>query len=459
MFFKIFTCIFILVNIYSRRVQCADGEIYSSPGTLTQVVFNEGGVSKALLSRSNTGLTGSVSTDLALFDTIITFSLLSSQVCYSSPGFINGIQGINGAPILDCKSMNFAFKLYEDEKKLPCTGDFYIVNNTNPNIFGSINLVSGFCPGFPAFNEDLITRTAALVYPFTENGIKKQIITNIGESSCSTTPVYADIFTPIATQIFFYSSSCLSSYSPFKKITPIGSSDMVDCATGRVVGNLFNKSCTGSSYPINSTCSSIAEDKDSLLLSGACENPSVFGSSEDGGGGGCFPGSALVQLENENLMRMDKLQIGDRIQIGDNRTSEVFLFTHNDAMAETDFVEIVVSSQSTEDGRQIMRLTPGHLIYVHNPASAKLSAIPARNVEQGQFLFSGRNEKTLLRVLSVSTVRDKGLYNPHTLDGNLLVNGILVSSYTDAIPLPLAHALLAPARAMYEMGTFYANDF
>jgi len=457
MFFKIFTCIFILVNI--NRVQCADDDIFSSTGTLTQIVFNENGVSKALLYGSATGLTGSVSTDLALFDTIITFSLLSSKVCYSSPGFVNGIQGINGAPILDCKSMNFAFKLYTDKTDIPCTGDFVIINNTNPDMGGFI-LASGFCPGFPAFDEKLIAHTTAFVYPFTENGIKKQFITNIGESSCSTTPVYADIFTPIASQNIFYSSPCLLSYPPFKKITPIGSSDMVDCATGRVVGNLFITSCTGSSYQINSTCFNIAEDKNShFLLSGACENPSVFGSSEDGGGG-CFPGSALVQLENGNLMRMDKLQIGDRIQIGDNRTSEVFLFSHNDAMAETDFVEIVVSRFSANDEieiKQNLRLTPGHLVYVYHDAEKKISAVPARDIRMGQFLAISidQSHTQLPRVLKISTVRDKGLYNPHTLDGNLLVNGILVSSYTDAIPLPLAHALLAPARAMYEMGTFY----
>ena len=465
----LFILLFIFLCIYSMQ---ADG-FASGPDVLFGFVFNEGGQSKALFTGYTTGLTGIASADLLIFETISTFALLSNGLCYSFSGGYS-LKGLNGNPIVDCQSNNFAFNYYETNT---CTGSFTEINNQNPEIEAGLFIRTGFCPGFQPFNEISVTNIQSMVYPFSEKGIEKQIVGNFnnGQKTCATTPIYTDIFTPNAILQFFFRSPCLTEMALLKKITPIGSADMVDCATGRIVGNFFNASCTGYSFPVNSVCLDIGS-KDNVVFSGACQSSTPFlltttttANNEDGGGGGCFPGSALVQLENGNLMRMDKLQIGDRIQIGDNRTSEVFLFSHNDAMAETDFVEIVVSRFSWNDDfeiKQNLRLTPGHLVYVYHDAKREINAVPARDIRIGQFLAIGIDMTTLYRsaielprVLHVSTVRDKGLYNPHTLDSILLVNGILVSSYTDAIPLPLAHALLAPARAMYEMGTFYANDF
>ena len=45
-----------------------------------------------------------------------------------------------------------------------------------------------------------------------------------------------------------------------------------------------------------------------------------------------------------------------------------------------------------------------------------------------------------------------GLYNPHTMDGDIVVNGIKTSTYTAAIEPSLAHSLLWPVRMLYRLG-------
>ena len=48
----------------------------------------------------------------------------------------------------------------------------------------------------------------------------------------------------------------------------------------------------------------------------------------------------------------------------------------------------------------------------------------------------------------------KGLYNPLTLAGDIVVDGILASTYTKAVTPKMAHAALAPLRMMYEIRVY-----
>ena len=75
---------------------------------------------------------------------------------------------------------------------------------------------------------------------------------------------------------------------------------------------------------------------------------------------------------------------------------------------------------------------------------------PARSVRAGDnvTLASGRRA----RVISVGRVRKEGLYNPHTLHGDIVVDGVLTSTYTEAFSPALAHVVLAPLRALYRAG-------
>jgi hypothetical protein len=48
----------------------------------------------------------------------------------------------------------------------------------------------------------------------------------------------------------------------------------------------------------------------------------------------------------------------------------------------------------------------------------------------------------------VSTEWAEGLYNPHTMHGDIVVDGVHTSTYTDSVAPALAHALLWPVRML-----------
>ncbi len=109
-------------------------------------------------------------------------------------------------------------------------------------------------------------------------------------------------------------------------------------------------------------------------------------------------------------------------------------------------------------GNASLLLSPGHVLYVliagaenstkyTPPPTPQNKTIPAREVLIGDWVWSGTGK--ILRVVNISLERARGLYNPHTLDGDIVVNGIVTTVYTDAIRPDLAHAMLAPLRALY----------
>jgi Spondin_N/Hint module len=211
----------------------------------------------------------------------------------------------------------------------------------------------------------------------------------------------------------------------------------------------------------------------------------------------CFPGSELVSIlqhvddagdgnDEDNDLRSNKttsrgkrfsastvilqvpmrsLRLGHIANLGRlSSPSSIFMFSHADADAVSIFVQIRTTSTT-------VTLSPGHYIYAYvrggatsaragdNIAGTVLSngtgssaaeLVRAGMVVPGDALVSPSGLR--LAVTSVSRVRARGLYNPHSLSGDLVVSGVRVSCYTTAVPPRFAHALLAPVRALHQAG-------
>jgi hypothetical protein len=56
-----------------------------------------------------------------------------------------------------------------------------------------------------------------------------------------------------------------------------------------------------------------------------------------------------------------------------------------------------------------------------------------------------------------SSILRLGLFNPHTMDGDLVVDGIHTSIYTAAIAPSLAHSILWPIRMLFSLGLDVLN--
>lgn len=151
----------------------------------------------------------------------------------------------------------------------------------------------------------------------------------------------------------------------------------------------------------------------------------------------CFPAHASVQLANGRHKRMDELFGGDRIRVLRDMHSDVYLFTHRVHKRTARFVKV-----ETDCGRSVT-LTRSHYMY----ANGRL--VSAGDVRVGEWLETVDGN---CKVARVSKVVAQGLFAPHTMHGDLLVDGVRVSSYSTAVEPRLAHSALGFVRGLVRMG-------
>ena len=150
----------------------------------------------------------------------------------------------------------------------------------------------------------------------------------------------------------------------------------------------------------------------------------------------CFPASAEVELDTGRTVTMDQLAIGDNVRVSANTFSRVFLFTHKIATGSFDFVKLTTASAAS------LTVTRSHYVYVNGKMTA------AGAVKLGDKLELIGAAKCDV-VTAISPVTETGLYNPQTLHGDIVVNGIRASTFTMAVEPRVASALLAPLRALF----------
>jgi len=158
---------------------------------------------------------------------------------------------------------------------------------------------------------------------------------------------------------------------------------------------------------------------------------------------GCFPGSATVETESGERVRMDQLRIGDRIRSVNEQTAQsefttVYAFLDKQPNVVADFVVLTHS-----DGKEFT-VSPFHLVYRYAGLST-LEAVHARTVQVGDVIHVD-DRKVVVEAKSFS--RQTGWYAPATLNGNLVVDGVMVSSYSMISSHYWAHLAFAPIRAL-----------
>lgn len=157
----------------------------------------------------------------------------------------------------------------------------------------------------------------------------------------------------------------------------------------------------------------------------------------------CFPAAATVELSTGATVAMADLAIGDLVRVasgsGAAAFSPVYAFTHRTAGGDHPVV-----TATTRSGHSLTT-TPGHLVYINGVAA------PMRSVRAGDALDIAADATSSV-VTSVSDGTAAGVYNPQTLAGDIVVDGILASTYTTAVAPAVAAPLLAPVRALYRLG-------
>lgn len=158
----------------------------------------------------------------------------------------------------------------------------------------------------------------------------------------------------------------------------------------------------------------------------------------------CFPANSTVTLQDGSLKRMDQIAVGDKVLTKSNMFSDVYMFSHKLSAVHSEFVRI-----TTEGGRSIT-LTGNHYLY----ANDRMAVASVVKVGDSLITSTGAPDK----VAEVSRIWADGLYNPHTMQGDIVVDGILTSTYTSDIHPTLAHAALWPVRMLHSMGKDIVGD-
>eukprot|EP00190_Bangiopsis_sp_CCMP1999_P000442 CAMPEP_0198737180 /NCGR_PEP_ID=MMETSP1475-20131203/67735_1 /TAXON_ID= ORGANISM="Unidentified sp., Strain CCMP1999" /NCGR_SAMPLE_ID=MMETSP1475 /ASSEMBLY_ACC=CAM_ASM_001111 /LENGTH=400 /DNA_ID=CAMNT_0044501037 /DNA_START=79 /DNA_END=1281 /DNA_ORIENTATION=- len=151
----------------------------------------------------------------------------------------------------------------------------------------------------------------------------------------------------------------------------------------------------------------------------------------------CFPGHVHVTMGDGSAKKMSELSVGDVVLAAGGKLSAVFAFTHRDREAKSRFVRI-----ETRD--KVLDVSAGHYIVSNGALKAARELVPGDLIN----VAGGEVDK-----VEQATYHDAvGLYNPHTLEGSIVVNGMEVSCYTEAIPPKLAHRLLFLPAVLYRLG-------
>lgn len=152
----------------------------------------------------------------------------------------------------------------------------------------------------------------------------------------------------------------------------------------------------------------------------------------------CFPATASVMLASGQAVPMRALRLGDEVATGGGRVSIVYAFSHADGREAVrhPFVRLATAAGVS------LTASPGHYVYVLGGMDRQL--VPAAAVRVGDVLPLATGNGSA--VVEVSRVALPGLYNPHTLDGDIVVDGVVVSTWTVAVPPAVAAAALAPLR-------------
>jgi len=175
----------------------------------------------------------------------------------------------------------------------------------------------------------------------------------------------------------------------------------------------------------------------------------------------CFPAHMTIQTADKRQIAMSQLQIGDRISDGHGDFSEVYFFSHQHKTVPSLFAEIKLRNDKT------LMASLKHFLPVSAQCNDVRENMYAYEVKPGMCLYSldettGRME--MVPVEETGITASEGLYNPFTMSGELMVNGVLASSHADWFLNVVAEAagmtkylpgvyqaIMGPGRALYKL--------
>jgi len=191
-----------------------------------------------------------------------------------------------------------------------------------------------------------------------------------------------------------------------------------------------------------------------------CLKQSIFTSDKLGISFVCFPADSEVQLESGKRVKLYDLKVGQKIAAYDTATeksifSEVYTFLDYDRNVTDIFIQLFFENENKVV--ESISLTPEHLVLAQRYVDKPEAFVQSKDIKVGDTIFRSENGKIVpVTVTFMKTRKSKGVIAPATLDGTLVVDNVVASSYA-TIDHHVSHKVLAPLRWAYYVSPKLAN--
>lgn len=159
-------------------------------------------------------------------------------------------------------------------------------------------------------------------------------------------------------------------------------------------------------------------------------------------GGGCFPGQSQVVLDGGEMKKLFDLRLGDTvmtIQNGELVPTMILGFLDKRVNKMTEYINL-----DMEGGKSLL-ISQTHAMFIQDK-NQTVKSIMAQDAKLGDLVFVKSGQFiNVARIIGITFKQKTGAFVPLTATGTLLVDGVLVSCYTNADHW-VAHSALAPLR-------------
>ncbi|KAA8490380.1 hypothetical protein FVE85_0537 [Porphyridium purpureum] len=175
--------------------------------------------------------------------------------------------------------------------------------------------------------------------------------------------------------------------------------------------------------------------------------------------GDCFARNSRIKLQSGDEKRLADVSVGDMVESWDSVSkqrvwSEVFLIQHGNDESTTRMNRI---EYLTADGREgAVMASPSHMLLAVGTGN-ELVHVATKRIKEGDEIavLGGEGESSAsmsrARVTKVTGMNAKKL-NVHTMNDNVVVDGVLASVGTDVMPLWMQKLSVTPLKALYKLG-------
>jgi len=200
----------------------------------------------------------------------------------------------------------------------------------------------------------------------------------------------------------------------------------------------------------------------------ACYDPVEYDFCVEGGIQLCLSAATVVDVLGKGDIRLENLQIGDRIQVDDGKYETVYGFGHRDTRhgVRADYISL-----SGKGMKRPLEISDDHMVFVVQ--SKNLRAVPASTIRVGDHLRLVNGEDS--EIMKIKKIhRSDGAFAPFTPSGKFVANGVVVSSYVslqknnDVLKIAstetpftmqwLAHVFEAPHRMICSVATSFCKE-